>query len=84
MHIEGNAGRNSIPMPGINNFDFSIFKTFDITEGVKTKFRAEFFNGFNHPQWGTPNLNLSSTTFGTISSLLHSPREIQFALDLTF
>ena len=83
-HIEGNAGRNSIPMPGINNFDFSIFKNFHITENVRSEFRAEFFNGLNHTQFGDPNLSLSSSNFGTISSLLHSPREIQFALTLSF
>lgn len=84
IHVEGNAGRNSIPMPGINNFDFSIFKNFRITESVRSEFRAEFFNGFNHTQFGDPNLDLSSSSFGTISSVLHSAREIQFALNLSF
>jgi Carboxypeptidase regulatory-like domain/TonB dependent receptor-like, beta-barrel len=83
-HIEGNAGRNGIPMPGINNFDFSIFKTFKITESLSSEFRAEFFNGFNHTQFGNPDLSLSDSTFGTISSLMHTPREIQFALKLMF
>src|SRR5580658_1588893 len=34
--------------PGINNFDFAIFKRTAITERVGLEFRTEFFNLFNH------------------------------------
>jgi hypothetical protein len=53
-----NIGRNSFLMPGINNFDFSIFKNFRFGEGSKRfQLRADFFNAFNHPQYipGSPN-----------------------------
>ena len=40
-------------MPGIRNADANIVKNFSITETVKTTFRCEIFNVFNHPQiWG--------------------------------
>ncbi len=53
-----NIGRNTFLMPGINNFDFSIFKNFHLGEGAKRfQIRADLFNAFNHPQYipGSPN-----------------------------
>lgn len=50
----GSLGRNALLGPNFKNFDFSIFKTTDITERVKLQFRAEFFNLFNHPNFASP------------------------------
>ena len=58
----GNSGINNITGPGINNWDFSIFKDFKIpwfgkganslgAESANLQFRAEFFNLFNHTQF---------------------------------
>ena len=52
----GNLGRNSLIGPSYSNFDFSIFKTTPITEGVKIQLRAEIFNLFNHPNLSSPLL----------------------------
>lgn len=49
----GTAGRNTERTKGINNFDFNVQKRFRVTESVGLQFRAEFFNVFNHPQYGT-------------------------------
>ena len=47
-----NAGRNTLTLPGINNLDFSIFKSFAFGEGSKKiQLRADFYNAFNHPQY---------------------------------
>jgi hypothetical protein len=48
----GNTGRNILRGPGINNWDISIFKNFNITERVKFQLRGETFNTFNHTQLG--------------------------------
>jgi hypothetical protein len=59
-------------------------------EGMRLDFRTEFFNLFNHPQWGTPGGNLSGAdfnspaTFTTINYTVNNPRLIQFALKLAF
>ncbi|HJQ35105.1 MAG TPA: hypothetical protein VJ866_23340, partial [Pyrinomonadaceae bacterium] len=53
-----NISRNTFLMPGINNFDFSLFKNFRMGEGAKRfQLRADFYNAFNHPQYipGSPN-----------------------------
>jgi len=40
--------------PGINNWDFAIFKRTTIAERAGIEFRAEFFNLFNHPYFAMP------------------------------
>jgi len=78
----GNVGRDTIEIPGLNNWDLSLFKTAHITERLKTQFRAEFFNAWNHAQFGPPDTNPLDATFGQITSTAHDNREIQFALRL--
>jgi hypothetical protein len=68
---------------GIGQFDFSAFKTFRFTEATSIEFRGEFFNLFNRVNFGLPNNNISSPTFGRVESAL-PPRQIQFALKLLF
>lgn len=51
----GTLGRNTVRTPGINNFNINLLKTTRVTEHVATELRAEFFNIFNHPQYGAPN-----------------------------
>jgi hypothetical protein len=48
----GTAPRNSERTPGIENFDFTVTKRTRISEGTAIEFRTEFFNVFNHPQFG--------------------------------
>lgn len=52
----GSLGRNSLIGPGYRNFDFSVFKSFSITEQVKLQFRTEVFNILNHPNFSSPLL----------------------------
>jgi hypothetical protein len=44
----GDAGRNIVRGPGLQNWDFSIFKMFPLSEARRFEFRAEFFNIWNH------------------------------------
>jgi hypothetical protein len=82
-HIVGNSGRNTFDVPGMNNWDFALMKNTRIKEGLNTQFRAEFYNGWNHTQFGSPDSTMD-TTFGQISSTLVSPRNIQFGLKFIF
>jgi hypothetical protein len=84
VHIEGNAGRNQIEEPGLNDWDMGLIKDTRISERFSTQFRAEFFNTWNHEQFGTPSGSLVPGEFGRISSSLVSPREVQFGLKLFF
>jgi hypothetical protein len=82
VHIDGDAQRNSLEGPGISNWDISLVKDTRFNERLLLQFRSEFFNTFNHPQFGLPNGTLNSGIFGVITSLRHDPREIQFGLKL--
>lgn len=59
-----NSARNTLQLPGINNFDFSIFKNFRFGEARRIQLRADLFNAFNHPQYipGSPNIVVPITT----------------------
>jgi hypothetical protein len=77
----------NIRADGIKNFDFAFFKNtkFGPDERLGVEFRAEFFNGFNHPQFSPPNSGCcGSTSFGQITSQYNLPRVIQFALRFSF
>lgn len=83
-YVQGNAGRHTLVEPGINNWDVSVFKHIPINERLRTEFRAEFYNAWNHTQFSAPNAGLSPGSFGVIGSVLEPPRVIQLALKLLF
>jgi hypothetical protein len=75
--------------PGINNFDFAVFKRTNVGERMGIEFRTEFFNLFNHPYFAMPATGFGAAGFGTISGTIQggvaSPeRLIQFALKFVF
>lgn len=82
----GNSGRNIIRSPGVNNFDLSLFKNFKLSERARLQFRLESFNALNHPQFGFPDVNVNSSTFGVISTIskYHTARRNQIALRIDF
>jgi hypothetical protein len=45
-----NAGRNTFPLAPINNVDAALYKRFNIREGWRLSFGAQFYNLFNHAQ----------------------------------
>ena len=80
----GNAGRNIIPGPGNNVFDFALHRRFPVGERHSIEFRAEAFNVFNHPNWGIPG---PYPDFGPFFGKIFStgePRRMQFALRYQF
>lgn len=79
----GNSGRNIVDGPGYKNFNISLVKNTAIKEALTVQFRTEFFNLFNHPNFGLPDNFLGSPSFGRILSA-ESPRRIQFGLKLLF
>jgi hypothetical protein len=82
----GNASRAPLSGPDFVNTDFSIIKHFMLPrEGTRLDFRTEFFNLFNHAQFGLPGADFNSpATFGAVNYTVNNPRLIQFALKLAF
>jgi len=80
----GTAGRNTVITPGSIQWDFSAHKEFRIVENHAVQFRLEAFNFPNHPNWGNPDISMTSSTFGRINSTRTNMREIQVALKYMF
>jgi hypothetical protein len=86
----GNANRTPLFGPDFVNTDFSVIKHFIPREGMQIDFRAEFFNLFNHAQFGAPGGNNygadfnSPSTFAVVNYTVNNPRLVQFALKLAF
>ena len=60
----GDAGRAILRGPDLVNFDFSAYKTFQLSERFGLVFRAEFFNIFNHPNFNLPNVGSGGGSSG--------------------
>jgi len=91
----GNAPRDVGRGPGAWQIDMGIGKHIPLTERVRLDFRTEFFNIFNHPQYGLPQADITGSGFGSITHTVNTttpvspvgtgtPREIQFSLKLAF
>jgi hypothetical protein len=95
LYAFGDTPRNFARGPGAWQMDMGIGKHIPLTERVRIDFRTEFFNIFNHPQYGSPIANWSAGNFGTINQTVNTttpvspvgtgtPREIQFSLKFGF
>lgn len=77
------SGRGILRGPGRTNFDLAVAKATKITERTSLQIRAEFFNLFNHTEFLEPDTNISSGTFGQVTST-YPARVIQFGGRITF
>ena len=94
--VYGNTPRNCIIGPQQKNVDFTLDKMFRLGERQDLRFRADFFNLFNHPSFAIPALaSVSAPVFqngvqtggggsAPISSTVGTPRLIQFSLKYSF
>jgi hypothetical protein len=80
----GTSGRNTLRSPAIYNLNFSVFRTFPITERLNLQFRAESYNLSNTPHFLAPNANVSAGNFLDITSANTDQRQFRFALKLMF
>jgi len=55
----GTLGRNTLRGPNFGWSDFYITKWIPLTERVKMRFDTQFFNVFNHPNFGLPSMVLA-------------------------
>ena len=83
----GNSATGLVDGPGQANVDLALSKTIALswpTENSSLRFRGEFYNALNHPQFANPDTNFSSSTFGIIVSTAVNPRVGQLALTFAF
>lgn len=88
----GDLGRNIYHGPFQQNWDVSFLKHFKIGERQDLRFAADFFNIWNHTNFGNPSVtdveqylvNPASSPFGKIVQTNGNPRLIQFSLRWAF
>lgn len=78
------GGRTQVTGPPYRKLDFSVFKSFHVSEQQRFEFRTEFFNLTNTPAFANPGFTSfqDSVSFGKIVQTRNSndARQIQFAL----
>jgi hypothetical protein len=86
----GQLGRNTLRIPGVAQFDFSLVKKTLVAEGTELQFRAEFFNILNRANFGSPGTRLfaragtENGSAGRITGTTTTSRQIQLALKILF
>lgn len=81
----GNAARNMLFTAGDIVIDASVLKDFSLYERFKMQLRGELFNMPNHPSWGGPGSNISTTaSVGKITGRSSTERQVQFGLKILF
>jgi hypothetical protein len=81
--ILGNSNRRFFHGPGSATWDFGLVKDLPFTEAKKLEFRAEFFNIFNHTNFGLPEGDIINSSFGFVTSA-RDPRIGQLAIKFMF
>jgi hypothetical protein len=74
-----NAGRDTLRMPGINNWDMSVAKRFRITESKSFELRGDASNLFNHAQYTAGYINSVRLTSNINTNIFLVPSASQFA-----
>jgi hypothetical protein len=80
----GNSARNSIKGPEFHKVDLALSRLVSLAATRTVELRLEVFNLFNTFNWGQPNNNFASGTFGRITSLTGDPRIMQFGIKYGF
>jgi hypothetical protein len=81
----GNCGYNTMRGPSFKTMNFSVFRSFPISDAKRVELRLETFNLFNWTNFGFPGSSVANlNTFGVISSSLRDPREMQLAVKFYF
>ncbi|MDX1981055.1 MAG: TonB-dependent receptor [Bryobacteraceae bacterium] len=80
----GNAGRSILNGDGPFNWDAGLMKNFRLNERMGLQVRWEVFNVTNSPTLADPDTNIESPDFGKVRATVSTPRQMQFAIRLSF
>ena len=72
----GSARNGVLVGPGLNLWDLSAIKNFEMVRGMRLQIRGEFFNAFNHTSFSGVGSNTDYGSYGKVTSA-HDPRQIQ-------
>ena len=68
--VQGNLGRNLLNGFGATEVDLTLRRQFKLYERLSLQARADFFNIFNHPNFGPPTNYITSPLFGQATQIL--------------
>ncbi len=80
----GNLPLNAIQGPGYWTTDLALSRTIGFAAMRALEVRLEAFNLLNNFNWGNPNTNIGTGTFGRITSIAGAPRIMQFGVKYAF
>jgi len=80
----GNAGRNILRTDTLISTDISLSKIWPVMEKRSVELRGDFFNVFNHANFGYPGTQLGTAQFGAVSNTLNPGRQVQVAVRIHF
>jgi len=70
----GSLGRNTLRTAGTNNWNVNLLKRIRLSETTRLELRAEFYNIFNHPQYGQGSVSpFSPGGTGVSANVFTSP-----------
>jgi hypothetical protein len=72
----GNLGRNTFISAGTINTNLSVQRTIKFKERYAFLVRGEFYNAFNHPNLGIPNMSLLSKNFDNEAITINGGRTV--------
>ena len=67
---QGDLGRNVLRGFGASQADVALQRQFRVSERTALRFRGEFFNVLNHPNFGSPTNSITSALFGRSTQTL--------------
>ncbi len=81
----GDAGKDAVVLPGLLNFNWSLFKTFRFTRAAlpNLELRFEAFNVFNHTNFTGVDANSTDSNFGQVTTA-YQARTMQFGAKFHF
>jgi hypothetical protein len=80
----GNAGRNILRTDTLISTDLAISKQWRFLESRSIELRGEFFNIFNHANFGYPGTQIGTAQFGAVSNTLNPGRQVQIVGKIHF
>ncbi|MCW5979997.1 MAG: TonB-dependent receptor [Bryobacteraceae bacterium] len=83
-NLPGNATRFNpkARAPWVKEVNYSLAKSFQVSEAARLDFRWEMFNAFNTPRFNPGSTNVQNPAFGQVNSTLNEPRRMQLGLKL--
>jgi hypothetical protein len=79
----GNVGRAAVFGPAMWNIDLTLGKVFSIRERLGVRLSADALNAFNHTNYAPPTIDVTSSSFGRVTSTLGA-RVIQISAKISF